>query len=477
LWDVDDNDSPNIDQVIGSGIANLFVREGVTAPWVDMERRGDPVSLPEFENNSGRWGQLNWPRSTAGPWRHNAPNPNEIWAATITFGWGGDVELPNLDDLAHILGTRRPNLENLLSNRPTIITPDGDREDGWVDGNGNMLNIGQRFRTLDDHIHFDMGFGRRLLGCPESNSGTSWPATRTLRGLSAGVPDVVWPTNGVHNIPLTVQQATADERPSMGIAAQESSRSVNTIRNYIESIKEYDLRLQDNLNRRVTSLERRVDDIEDDLNQIWQNFPPIKGDLELVLRRFGTASAATNSAVRGSFSTSRAVLTTAGTVALTYDLVLTRTETNVTTGRMLLFVPDSQPLATDGAGSDVAMFSLPDTPPGGLWTGTARPPAGRYTQAEWNRVIAWWAANTRNRGRDVNIGNPDWVGPSDIPVLQKEMWSFGVRDIAGRRCFGHRASWSDARNAWYTVIGVYNLHISNTLEEGWRFTWTSFCQL
>lgn len=477
LWDVDDNDEPNIDQVIGSGIANLYVREGVDADWVDMERRGDPVDLPEFEDNTGRWGQLNWPRSTAGPWRHNTPNPDELWAATITFGWGGDVELPNLDDIAHILGTRRPTLENLLRNRPTIITPEGDREDGWVDDDGNMLNVGQRFRTLDDHIHFDMGFGRRLLGCPEADSGVSWPATRTLRGLSAGVPDVVWPTNGVHNIPLTVQQATADERPSMGMAAQESSRSVNTIRNYIESIKEYDLRLQDDLNRRVSSLERRVDDVEDNLEQIWQNFPPIKGNLDLVIRRWGVCDAASNSDIRGNFSTSSATLTTSGTVAITVDLTLTRNESGISPGRMMLFNPMVNGQAADGAGADVAMFSLPDTPPGGIWTGTSRPPAGRYTQAEWNRVVAWWAANARNRGREVNIGNADWIGPPDIPVLQKERWSFGTRTIAGRHCFGHRASWVPDRNQWYTVVGVWNLMISSTLDSGMRFTWTSFCQL
>lgn len=84
----------------------------------------------------------------------NAPLPGEDWTINIEYGIGGDIDVPNTDNLAKILGLTPENLEDIVGDVPNVIQGDG------IDGD----NVKDYIDDLNDHIHRDMGFADRLVG-------------------------------------------------------------------------------------------------------------------------------------------------------------------------------------------------------------------------------------------------------------------------------------------------------------------------
>lgn len=160
LWDVDGDGKPDVDGVVGAGIGNLFLRESANAPWVQTERHGTKTPVPpQLQSSIGRWGQLNWPEGMA-PKDFNGVAPDEAWAATATFGWGGDVPLPNLDDIAKIVGVTRTVIENILDDVP-----------GALAGSDNVKDyIDDKDKELFDHFHDDLGFPEGMLPGDEGST-------------------------------------------------------------------------------------------------------------------------------------------------------------------------------------------------------------------------------------------------------------------------------------------------------------------
>lgn len=127
LWDADGDGKPDTDNIIGSGVGNLWVREGVDAEW------NERLVFP--------------PGTTAADF--NAPEPEATWSGNITFGYGGDIELPNLDDIAKILGWGRGDIENVLKDI-----------EGALDGSDNVKDyIDDQDDALEKKIYIDLGFG------------------------------------------------------------------------------------------------------------------------------------------------------------------------------------------------------------------------------------------------------------------------------------------------------------------------------
>lgn len=118
------------DHVVGSGVATLYVRASKKDQWNE---------------------RLHYPEGTSGK-DYNAPAPEEAWSATITFGYGGDIELPNFDDLAKIIGCTKGDIINIL-------------EDNSVHWNGieadNLLDYIDKCDKRDlEHLHKDLGFNK-----------------------------------------------------------------------------------------------------------------------------------------------------------------------------------------------------------------------------------------------------------------------------------------------------------------------------
>lgn len=134
IWDADGDGKPDVDQLIGSGVGNLWIREGINAEWKEKLVFPDGTTAADF----------------------NAPGPLETWSGNITFGWGGDIELPNLDDIAKILGWDREDIEKVLDGIEGALSG-SDNVKGYIDDRDNEIK-----EALNDgltQVYIDMGFG------------------------------------------------------------------------------------------------------------------------------------------------------------------------------------------------------------------------------------------------------------------------------------------------------------------------------
>lgn len=127
------DDSP--DHVVGSGVATLFVRTMHT-DW--NERLHYPI-----DPNTGQ----PYSRDT-----FNAPEAEEAWSSTITFGYGGDIEVPDLDDIAKIIGITKKQLQQILEG--DTITING------IDARNLIEYIDKCDKRDRDHFHDDLGFNK-----------------------------------------------------------------------------------------------------------------------------------------------------------------------------------------------------------------------------------------------------------------------------------------------------------------------------
>lgn len=136
IWTVDNGgewESP--DSIVGSGVATLFIRKTTETEWTE---------------------KLLYPEGTTRE-DYNAPEAEEAWTVNLTFGIGGDVDVPNIDDLAKILGITKQDIYNIIN---------GDTFE--LDG-GTYINYHD---ALVGHFHDDLGFDEGYEpGCLKADGG------------------------------------------------------------------------------------------------------------------------------------------------------------------------------------------------------------------------------------------------------------------------------------------------------------------
>lgn len=126
LWSIDeDGNKADAEGIVGSGVATVFMRTSIDDPW-SIEKHEKLLYPPGTTRND-----------------YNAPEPTKPWTVNITFGKGGDVELPNFDELAKILGVTKDDLFDILDDNP--FTLGGITADNYLD-------------WILKHLHKDLGF-------------------------------------------------------------------------------------------------------------------------------------------------------------------------------------------------------------------------------------------------------------------------------------------------------------------------------
>lgn len=137
IWSVDNGDgtvSEKPDHIVGTGVATLFVKTMHDTKW--NERLHYPID-PDNEKP--------YPREY-----FNAPDAEGEWSSTITFGFGGDIDVPDLDDLAKVIGISREEINNWLSSKDIILNE--------IDARNVVDYIDKCDKRDLDHIHADLGF-------------------------------------------------------------------------------------------------------------------------------------------------------------------------------------------------------------------------------------------------------------------------------------------------------------------------------
>lgn len=137
IWSTNGQDGPNHDEpdhIVGTGIATLFLRTMHTSWKENLVYPIDPDTGKPY------------PRSY-----FNAPNQGQAWTSNITFGFGGDIEVPDLDDIAKIIGITKDQLIEILEGNNVTIN--------GIEAN----NLVKYIDKCDDrdlkHLHNDLGFG------------------------------------------------------------------------------------------------------------------------------------------------------------------------------------------------------------------------------------------------------------------------------------------------------------------------------
>ena len=130
-----DEKGPYPEKMVGSGVATLFIRTDAVDHDEEVGDKGNPVDNQWIE-------KLIYPDGTTRE-NFNAPDPLEEWTVNLTFGLlHGDVLVPNLYDLADILGWDAGNIYNIVDGKP-----------GQLDGSDNVK----------DYIDDQLGFGDGVL--------------------------------------------------------------------------------------------------------------------------------------------------------------------------------------------------------------------------------------------------------------------------------------------------------------------------
>lgn len=134
IWSLDKNGEIDpADHIVGSGVATLFVKTMHT-DW--NERLHYPID-PDTGNP--------FPRED-----FNAPEAKEAWSSTITFGHGGDIDVPDFDDIAKIIGISKEDVYNILNDNSITIN--------GIDARNLIEYIDKCDRRDRDHFHKDLGF-------------------------------------------------------------------------------------------------------------------------------------------------------------------------------------------------------------------------------------------------------------------------------------------------------------------------------
>jgi len=134
VWTIDDDgnrDDP--DSIVGSGVATLFIKKTTEEKWTEKLVYPDGTTREDY----------------------NAPEAEEAWTVNLSFGIGGDVEVPNIDDLAKILGITVQDIYNIIEDKPFTI-------DG-VDYDDLRDYIDKRDQDMLNHFHDDLGFPDKSL--------------------------------------------------------------------------------------------------------------------------------------------------------------------------------------------------------------------------------------------------------------------------------------------------------------------------
>lgn len=127
IWDANKDGEPDVDGIIGSGVGDLYVRTA---------NKDYPDIIDGKNVKDDAWNErLVFPPGTTAV-DYNAPLPEQPWSGNITFGLiGGDVLVPNIYDLAKILGFPAGNIYNIVKgNKGELEDYDDVRDYIWNTG-------------------------------------------------------------------------------------------------------------------------------------------------------------------------------------------------------------------------------------------------------------------------------------------------------------------------------------------------------
>ena len=166
IWDVDNDGLADVDGIVGTGVATLFLKKTTDGDWVMTQIPTSHTMAEAADRQEKPLYPEDWLREM-----FNAPAPGDPWTVNLTYGIGGDIDAPNIEDLARVLGISIQNIRDIIENSPlpTATIPDD-----------NLKEYIDRRDTEDlTHIHEDMGFDDILVN--DGDADTATPKRNTIK--------------------------------------------------------------------------------------------------------------------------------------------------------------------------------------------------------------------------------------------------------------------------------------------------------
>lgn len=143
VWSASDTGEPeDPDHIVGSGVATVYIKTTDEESWRE---------------------KLVYPEST-GPDDYNTPGAEQPWTVNLEFGIGGDIEVPNLDDIAKIIGVTVEDIKKLVAG--DTITINGVQAGDLIEYIDKQDD--NHLKDALDHVHADLGFNET--GHPDSGA-------------------------------------------------------------------------------------------------------------------------------------------------------------------------------------------------------------------------------------------------------------------------------------------------------------------
>lgn len=162
IWDADDDGIADVDHIIGVGLSTFFLKKTQEA-W-DESLWGAHSEAEAHAYQEKTVYPSDWDRDEL-----NAPEPYEPYAVALDYGIGGDIDAPNIDDFAEVLGVSVDDIRDIIDGVSNVIHNSfiyGDNFKEYIDNNDDDIREHAGFWLNADGSFGQDGHGYIVVNIP-----------------------------------------------------------------------------------------------------------------------------------------------------------------------------------------------------------------------------------------------------------------------------------------------------------------------
>lgn len=162
IWDADDDGIADVDHIIGVGLSTFFLKK--TQDEWDESLWGAHSEAEAHSYQEKTVYPSDWNRDEL-----NAPEPYEPYAVALNYGVGGDIDAPNIDDFAEVLGVSVDDIRDIIDGVHDVIHNSfiyGDNFKEYIDNNDDDIREHAGFWLNADGSFGQDGHGYIVVNIP-----------------------------------------------------------------------------------------------------------------------------------------------------------------------------------------------------------------------------------------------------------------------------------------------------------------------
>lgn len=245
IWDADDDGIADVDHIIGVGLSTFFLKKTQDEWNSNLWGAHSEAQAKSFQEKVVY--PSDWDRDEL-----NAPEPYEPYAVALEYGIGGDIDAPNIDDLAKILGISLNDLRKIVAGDHNVIKNtefniQADNLKDYIDALTHYLNT---------HFHQDLGFPSGQL----AGDGGTGPRNTVYKWLDELTDDTGFYQNADGSFGVNGNNYFTINLPADRVTGEPAeARKVYNIQQYIDAKAELAERnANNNMDARADAIETQL---------------------------------------------------------------------------------------------------------------------------------------------------------------------------------------------------------------------------